>query len=465
MKIWWQKLRDRDVPATAFVFVMTLLILLLVRQTGGIGSDYLPLIYLPIIMAVVRCSFEMTLVFGLFISASYLFFLRTGAVEQVVTRGDVVRGLSIILMTLIGASYSLRVRSERDALRTAVLEKQNLVEEKEHLLDVSQVINAADKMEHALNSILLMLRTLLPQIRYAAVFLSDEAQRSMELAEVIGADRSELRFERFSPTELIGWKPDSTHPLSLSDAAAQTDVRLAELVPHARSVVCLGLRSLNILMGMLYVASDQVNAFSEADIRLLRDAADRIGFPLQRIRTQEGLRGMAFTDAMTGLYNYRSFSRQLEDEFKRSVRYKRPLSLVVFDLDGFKGINDRYGHQAGDKLLAGIARIIRHSVRETDVAARYGGEEFVIVCPETLGEDALIVAERVRHAVEGARFQLTATESCAVTISGGVATYPTDAQDEQSLIQRADSSLYYAKRNGKNRVVLSVHASDPEKQE
>jgi diguanylate cyclase (GGDEF)-like protein len=155
---------------------------------------------------------------------------------------------------------------------------------------------------------------------------------------------------------------------------------------------------------------------------------------------------------MTALFNFRAFQTQLDEEMKRAARYERPLSLIIVDLDGFKQVNDRYGHPAGDKLLEGVASILRANVRQTDLPARYGGEEFVVICPETDHDEAMVVAERIRKAVEAARFRLVADETSAITCSAGVATFPNDAPDGQSLVQAADSALYRAKKSGKNRV-------------
>lgn len=167
---------------------------------------------------------------------------------------------------------------------------------------------------------------------------------------------------------------------------------------------------------------------------------------------REELVGLAFTDPMTGLFNFRKFRSTLEDELKRAARYGRSLSLIIIDLDGFKSVNDQYGHPAGDRVLATLAATIRMSVRETDVPARYGGEEFVVVCPETDQREAMMVAERIRSALEAIPIEATPGEFCSITCSAGVATFPDHARDEVGLIEASDEALYRAKTSGKNRV-------------
>jgi diguanylate cyclase (GGDEF)-like protein len=167
---------------------------------------------------------------------------------------------------------------------------------------------------------------------------------------------------------------------------------------------------------------------------------------------RQGLLGLAYTDPMTGLYNFRKFRSHLENELKRASRYGHPLSLILIDLDGFKGVNDQYGHPAGDRVLAAAATVIKASVRTSDLPARYGGEEFVVVCPETTSDEAVVVAERIRAALDQCRTEVAPGALCHVTCSAGVASFPDHARDDIGLIEAADGALYYAKAHGKNRV-------------
>jgi len=162
----------------------------------------------------------------------------------------------------------------------------------------------------------------------------------------------------------------------------------------------------------------------------------------------------AFTDSLTRMYNRRYFQLTFDVEVRRSARYGLQLALVMLDLDGFKPVNDRHGHLLGDLVLKRTGGLIRRSVRETDVAVRFGGEEFAIVLPETGRNGALVVAERIRVAVEGHfRTHPVQERSIAVTLSGGIATYPADGVTATTLLARADEALYLAKTRGRNRIV------------
>ena len=160
----------------------------------------------------------------------------------------------------------------------------------------------------------------------------------------------------------------------------------------------------------------------------------------------------AITDHLTGLFNRAHFDASLKREINRCLRYGQIASLVMLDLDDFKPINDRHGHPAGDTVLKEVGRLLTQRVRDIDIAARYGGEEFAMILPETPRMSAWVVAERLRGEVERYFKRRKSGASFTVTISGGVASYPDDATNVDTLVQRADEALYRAKRSGKNRV-------------
>lgn len=166
-------------------------------------------------------------------------------------------------------------------------------------------------------------------------------------------------------------------------------------------------------------------------------------------RRDEALKSLAITDGLTGVYNYRHFKDELEKGVKSAMRYNRPMSLIMFDVDHFKDYNDAYGHPQGDMALKKLAGVLMKCVREVDLPARYGGEEFVVIMPETVSEGALKTAERIRAQIEK---EMAEPGGNAVTVSIGVATLPGDADNGSGLIEAADRALYRAKEEGRNRV-------------
>lgn len=170
----------------------------------------------------------------------------------------------------------------------------------------------------------------------------------------------------------------------------------------------------------------------------------------ERVEMENKLAQLASTDPLTGLYNRRSLGEFLAAEMIRVTRYPSPMSLIIFDIDHFKSINDLFGHDVGDDVLRDIAKVIQCNIRKTDIFARWGGEEFIILSPETTGDHAENLAEKLRNAVENYDFALPKK----ITVSFGVAEYISGETSEQ-MIKRADKAMYQAKENGRNRVVKS----------
>jgi len=165
------------------------------------------------------------------------------------------------------------------------------------------------------------------------------------------------------------------------------------------------------------------------------------------------LQELAQRDGLTGLLNRRHWEQCLEHEFARHLRYDIATSLVIFDIDHFKSVNDNYGHQAGDEVIREVARITRQLARETDFAGRYGGEEFVVLLPDTSIQGATQFAERLRQAVERLRVDHEG-QMLSFTISLGVACIDASMTDHGALVEQADKALYQSKENGRNRTTV-----------
>jgi diguanylate cyclase (GGDEF)-like protein len=157
----------------------------------------------------------------------------------------------------------------------------------------------------------------------------------------------------------------------------------------------------------------------------------------------------AAVDGLTGLYNHDHFQNILYQEFMSSRRHSHPLSLILLDIDHFKTFNDTWGHQAGDKVLKEVSRVIKESCRVGDIVARYGGEEMVVVLPMALEIDAKIVAERIRTQVEN-HHVAHESHQLHVTVSLGISTLDTETHSKDDLIRRADTALYRSKASGRN---------------
>jgi diguanylate cyclase (GGDEF)-like protein len=169
------------------------------------------------------------------------------------------------------------------------------------------------------------------------------------------------------------------------------------------------------------------------------------------VQQADKLKELATVDGMTGLFNRRHFFALAEIEWGRYQRHRRPISLLMLDIDQFKSINDRYGHDAGDRVIVQIAEICRQEKRKSDVVARFGGEEFLLLLPETALPDAQLVAERLRLQVEATAVSV-ASQAVKATVSIGVAQATSNMDTLFALIRMADNALYMAKNAGRNRV-------------
>ncbi len=166
-----------------------------------------------------------------------------------------------------------------------------------------------------------------------------------------------------------------------------------------------------------------------------------------RKKLESELEIMATTDKLTQAFNRTKFYKVIKNEFERARRYGHPLSMVMFDIDHFKRINDTYGHSVGDYVLQTLTRIVSENLREVDYLIRWGGEEFNIITPDTDIKRAEVLADRIRKAVESYRFDQAGT----LTISLGVAQFMAD-DNEDTFVKRADDAMYVAKNKGRNRV-------------
>jgi diguanylate cyclase (GGDEF)-like protein len=194
--------------------------------------------------------------------------------------------------------------------------------------------------------------------------------------------------------------------------------------------------------------------------RELESALDEVR--TKNLQLEESLRRVeqaAATDPLTGLYNRRHFGKVIEQLFSEAQRYNNDLSCVMIDLDGYKQLNDTFGHQVGDQLLVMAARAITTNLRKMDIAARYGGDEFVLLLPRAATDEAGMVVNRIREDFGRASGALLRRNS-GVTMSVGIGSlYGDGVAGTEQLISRADTALYLAKAQGRNRVIISEHSS------
>jgi diguanylate cyclase (GGDEF)-like protein len=219
------------------------------------------------------------------------------------------------------------------------------------------------------------------------------------------------------------------------------------------SEMCIPLVSFGTRLGVMCLESTRLDAFQEADLQPLESVADIVATAVQNANYVEQVKAQANVDGLTGVYNRRFFETRLGEELERAGRYEKVLSLVMIDIDHFKKLNDEFGHLLGDEVLRQVSAIMKQQLRKTDFVCRYGGEEFVIVAPETSGENALAICEKLRRAIETHAFPGVPRP---VTISVGLAECPAHGLTRDEVVKAADSALYASKQAGRNRVTAAA---------
>ncbi len=194
------------------------------------------------------------------------------------------------------------------------------------------------------------------------------------------------------------------------------------------------------------------------DLLALEILCDMAATALARMKLEKYLESLATIDGLTGVLNRRAWMEKAQEELERAKRYKYPFAIVMLDIDDFKRVNDTWGHLAGDNVLRTIGNILKECSRKVDCPGRYGGEEFVLLMPHTTGEEALVVAERLRKTIEETNMGVPTK----ITATFGVSWFDPENPDFDldQILLRADKALYYGKRIGKNRVVPSWTSSE-----
>lgn len=249
------------------------------------------------------------------------------------------------------------------------------------------------------------------------------------------------------------WVFKKRQPLLVEDA--RRDFRFSlegeNLEEDFESLISAPLASKDKVLGILRMDSKKKSLYTQEDLRLLDIISDLASVALENAVLYKRVGELAIRDGLTSLYVHRYFKERLANETKRALKSGKGFSLVLMDIDDFKGYNDKYGHTAGDLALKHISRIISESLGGGDIAARYGGEEFALLFPGKDKKEGLALAEDLRKKIEKTPIILR-REKIAITVSAGIAACPEDSTLTEDLIRGADKRLYKAKKEGKNRI-------------
>jgi diguanylate cyclase (GGDEF)-like protein len=326
------------------------------------------------------------------------------------------------------------------------------------LMDVVKTANSILEPRKVIELVMEKIRQLIPSEAWSLLMI-DEERRELVFEAALGAKGRDVAAFRLKLGEgVAGWVAQTGEPAIVNDAAR--DRRFARRVDtrtqfQTRSILCAPLVSRGRTIGVLEILNKLGGRFTRADLALVLTLVEPCAIAIENAILFQRTEQLTITDDLTRLFNSRYLNLYLGREIKRCKRHGIPLSVIFLDLDGFKGVNDQYGHLAGSGTLTEVGTILAQGVRESDILARYGGDEFVVVLPETPASGALVIAERLRRSIEEHHFLEAQGISARISASFGIATYPDHALSPEGLIQKADQAMYRVKERDKNGIEVS----------
>ncbi len=350
------------------------------------------------------------------------------------------------------------------------MQAQELLRELKRTVDELQAFNDIGRTLTSTLDLSEVLRIIMDKVSQVlrpgnwSVLLVDEKAGDLFFEVAVGEGAEALKPLRVAFGEgIAGWVAREGQPVLLEDVAA--DPRFAPRFDAASrwatgSVLAVPLRSKGRVLGVIELVNARgAKVFAPDDLRTLATIADYAAIAIENGRNFERIRELTLLDDHTGLYNARHLYRSLESELARAQRFERGFSLVFFDLDRFKEVNDRHGHQAGSAVLKEVGEVLRKSLRAMDVPIRYGGDEFVALLPETDRRQASTVAERLRRAINETSFLADRGLDVRVTASFGIATFPDDAATTEDLLRLADTAMYRVKETTRDGIAHAARAT------
>jgi diguanylate cyclase (GGDEF)-like protein len=361
--------------------------------------------------------------------------------------GSKLRRASEISLTTPGLDFATRLRVFQRAVRSRV-------ERRDTLIDIVRAVNTTLEPSKIADLIVDRAATWVPAPCWA-VLLSDQSGQLSILA-----DRGLAPDMGPAVQAIATWVMN--RGVEFVSANLRQDARATHATVGAViafPLVCRG-RRVGALVGLDRLASAREPRLAPSTLSAVRILLEPASVALDNALLLKRAEALSVTDDLTHLYNSRYLNLVLRRETKRASRSGRPLSLLFIDLDGFKAVNDTHGHLFGSRALVEAAAVIRSSARETDVVSRFGGDEFALVLPDTGGEGAFAVGERIREKVAAFKFLARDGLNIHLTVSVGVATLPDVAASSEELVQAADKAMYQVKDSGKNGIQAATAPAD-----
>jgi diguanylate cyclase (GGDEF)-like protein len=322
------------------------------------------------------------------------------------------------------------------------------------IYEMVKMINSKLELEQILDTIIEVISQVV-SVSAAAIYLTD-SNGVAALVKSIGNREGEEGFKEnyFKDEGIIGKCISSNKTIAIKDLKQDKRFLKEQFLNNYGSVVVAPLRFSGSVIGCLMVLHVETNVFDEDSVKIIEIIVDQASVAITNAKRYYEVTKKSITDPLTKTYNRRYFNDALMENIMRADETSEPVSLIMFDLDNFKLINDTYGHLVGDEVLKEVAKRIKNNVRSDDIVARFGGEEFAVILPKLTAEQAYMIAERIRNEVLSRPIR-TDKGDIYVTITGGVADYPEKADSAEKLISHADRALYAGgKSKGRNKIAI-----------
>lgn len=323
--------------------------------------------------------------------------------------------------------------------------------------ELGKALTSSLDLKEVLNSVMEKISELLHPKNWSLLLL-DESTNELKFEIVVGKGSERIKALRLKLGEgVAGWVAREKKPLLVPDVGK--DPRFSKKADEmsnftTQSIVCVPLMTRGKCLGVIELINkvEDGAGFSEDDLLILTTLADYSAIAIENAIFFNRVQELTITDDLTKLYNSRFLHSRLEYEVERARRFKYDLSMIFFDLDYFKEVNDTHGHLRGSKLLQEVALLILSMVRNVDMACRYGGDEFIIMMPGTPKKNAVTVAEKLRRLIREHVFLMDEGLNLQLTASFGVASFPEDAATKEDLIHEADHAMYRVKNRTRDGV-------------
>lgn len=336
----------------------------------------------------------------------------------------------------------------------ARVKAETALHEAESLIRATEIISSNLDLKSTINAILEQAKTVFSCTSASIQLIEGKVLKIVGDVGLLNDDSGE---EIVFP--ITSWTPNSRVLTKRKPYIINSNLRklypnfLDKSIEGVKSWMGIPLLYQDKLIGMIAFDHSGEEHFADADLRLAQALASQIAIALENARLFEEVKALSIKDELTGCFSRRHFFECLGKESEMAKRYDSPLSCILFDVDDFKIVNDRFGHIEGDRILRDIATIAAEELRTVDVFSRYGGEEFVVLMPSTSIDEAFIVAERVRMSIEE-KVSLPGRD-LSVTVSLGCSVFIADENDgSERLLSRADRAMYDSKAAGKNRTTV-----------